>query len=296
VTDRLTADPDPDPDPATKLNKLRNPGTHPSNLYGTIRHWLPLFASVGVLSVLTGLIPFPYARTGEVVIAAVLFLALTVTAMLLPWPRVPQWFWPVIPVGYIGVVALLRDAQGGGGGEAGLSALYFLPVVWLALYGKRSHLVVGLVAMAAALVVPIVVIGSPAYPSGEWRGVLVNTAVATLISFSFLTMVTRDRKYVADMAQQTLLVQQGARQAIEAREQLDSLLRAATETSIIGADGNGLVTFFSAGAQQMLGYTADEVVGKLTLSEFVDRDKGSGQWQSCGIRWRHRLDLDLHPP
>lgn len=252
----------PELDPAITLEHLRGPG-YPPGFYGTIRQRLPIFAAVGALSVLAALIPFPHERTAEILVAGALFFVLTAAAVVLPWRRLPEWFWPVIPIGYIAVIALLRDAEGGT--ISGLEALYFLPIVWLAFYGRREQLIVGLVAVFLAMVIPILVVGPPEYPASEWRLVVVTTIVLSLVSFSFLTMVTRDRDYVADMAEQSLLARQNARQALETREQLASLLRAATGTAVIGADENGLVSFFSAGAQRMFGYSAEEVVGTLVI-------------------------------
>ncbi len=49
-----------------------------------------------------------------------------------------------------------------------------------------------------------------------------------------------------------------------AKERLQAVLDAATHVSIIAADENGLITVFNAGAEQMLGYTSTEMVGKQT--------------------------------
>ena len=38
----------------------------------------------------------------------------------------------------------------------------------------------------------------------------------------------------------------------------------------MGVDPSGTVTFFSAGAEQMLGYTAAEVVGIRSIAYFID--------------------------
>lgn len=46
--------------------------------------------------------------------------------------------------------------------------------------------------------------------------------------------------------------------------QLRGLLDAATQVSIIATNLNGLILTFNAGAERMLGYTADQVVGKYT--------------------------------
>ena len=45
---------------------------------------------------------------------------------------------------------------------------------------------------------------------------------------------------------------------------LQAVLDAATESAIVATDENGLVTLFNRGAEKMLGYTAEEVVGKQT--------------------------------
>jgi PAS domain S-box-containing protein len=265
---------DPALDPAVVHELDRSPRDYPPGFYGSIRERLPVFAAVGALSVLVALIPFPHSRTIETVIAGGVFFLLTGAALVIPWTRIPQWFWPVIPIGYIGVVALLRDAQGGGGsGGSGLAVLLMLPIVWLAFYGSVRQLLAGITALVLALVIPLVAVGAPEYPASQWRLVLVTSAVGLLIAFSFLTMVSRDRRYVGDVAAQSLLAQENARKATEAREQLESLLRAATETAVVGTDQLGVITFFSVGAERMLGYAAADVVGRVTFAHFLDPEE-----------------------
>ncbi|MDV2078289.1 ATP-binding protein [Marinobacter xestospongiae] len=45
---------------------------------------------------------------------------------------------------------------------------------------------------------------------------------------------------------------------------LDSVLNAATEVSIIATDTDGIITIFNRGAEQMLGYSASQMVGRCT--------------------------------
>ncbi|HUA96265.1 MAG TPA: ATP-binding protein [Acidimicrobiales bacterium] len=234
----------------------------------SVRQQLPFFAAVGALCILMGLIPFPHGHTAEVVVAGVIFLALTVGALVLPWSRLPTWTWTLIPLGSLTVIALVRDAQGGS--ASGLATLYLIPIVWLAFYGKRSHVAIGLVVMLVALVMPILVEGPPAYPDSGWRGVVILVCIGALISFTLVSMVGRERGYVDDMARQADLVRLGARQAEQAREQLASLLRAATQTAVVGSNPEGLVTFFSAGAERLFGWPAVDVVGKMTVFQFID--------------------------
>ncbi|MBI1387587.1 MAG: PAS domain S-box protein [bacterium] len=54
---------------------------------------------------------------------------------------------------------------------------------------------------------------------------------------------------------------------------LEAVLKAATETSIIGSDENGVINVFNTGAERMLGYRADEVIGKCTPEIFHDSDE-----------------------
>jgi PAS domain S-box-containing protein len=51
---------------------------------------------------------------------------------------------------------------------------------------------------------------------------------------------------------------------LEAISRLNEILNAATLTSIIATDLEGLITVFNSGAERMLGYTASEMVGKQT--------------------------------
>ena len=62
-----------------------------------------------------------------------------------------------------------------------------------------------------------------------------------------------------------------ARELAELREanfQLHALLDASTLNAIIATDPDGLITVFNAGAERMLGYTSEEMVGKKTPAVF----------------------------
>ncbi|MBC3955851.1 PAS domain S-box protein [Pseudomonas triticifolii] len=54
---------------------------------------------------------------------------------------------------------------------------------------------------------------------------------------------------------------------------LQTVLQAASEVSIIATDREGVITVFNAGAQNMLGYEASEVVGVLTPANFHLEDE-----------------------
>ena len=94
--------------------------------------------------------------------------------------------------------------------------------------------------------------------------------VTTLVASTVYTMVSRDRAFLTDLAQQSRIARRNAREADYARDRLETLLRAATGSAIMGVDPAGTVTFFSAGAEQMLGYRAAEVVGFHSIADFID--------------------------
>jgi PAS domain S-box-containing protein len=233
-----------------------------------MRMRLPVFALVTVGTVLIAVIPFPHGSRREISIAGFLFFVLVAAAFLLPWERLPDWTWLIIPIGYIAVIAIIRDAQGGS--ASGLVVVYLLPVVWLSLYGRRLHLLAGLICLDLALVLPVLIVGAPKYPALEWRQVLVMATVTTIVASTVYAMVTRDSAYLRHLAQQSRFARRNAREADYARVRLETLLRAATGSAIMGVDPAGTVTFFSAGAEQMLGYRASEVVGIRSIADFID--------------------------
>ncbi len=55
-----------------------------------------------------------------------------------------------------------------------------------------------------------------------------------------------------------------AARLVTTNAQLAGVLEAATQFSIISTDVNGLITVFNSGAQNLLGYSADEMIGKQT--------------------------------
>ncbi len=64
--------------------------------------------------------------------------------------------------------------------------------------------------------------------------------------------------------------------SIRSKEALENVLSAATDVSIIATDTDGLITTFNRGAELILGYSSDEMIGKQTpviihLAEEVER-------------------------
>ena len=96
-----------------------------------------------------------------------------------------------IPVGYIALVALLREAAGGS--SSGFGGLLLLPVLWLAVTAGRRELAVVLFAMAVAQLVPLALVGAPRYPASGFRGAFVLTTVAAITGLMVQRLVAETR-------------------------------------------------------------------------------------------------------
>jgi diguanylate cyclase (GGDEF)-like protein len=153
---------------------------------GVVRRIAP-FAAAALLSFIPLILP-PENRDKTPIIAAFLVLAVVVAAaVVIPWPRLPAWTQAIPAISFFFVVALLRDAEGGG--ESGYGPLLLLPVFWLSLYGTRLQVLVSTLAAAATLAIPILVEGAPRYPPSEWRRTIVWLAIAPVIGFTVQGLV-----------------------------------------------------------------------------------------------------------
>ena len=170
----------------------------------------------------------------------------------------PAQLW--LALAYLGVVVLLRQAAEGPTG--GFAPLVILPALWLALYGSRRQLLIELVATFAALALPWALIGGDQYPASTPRSALLVLAVAA----------------IAGLTIQRLLAEAHA-----TRDQLSGVLNAATGNAIIATDRQGTITVFNPGAERMLGYRAEEVVGSATPAQFLVRDELAAQAVELGI-------------
>jgi signal transduction histidine kinase len=134
----------------------------------------------------------------EVAGAATFAAALLVLALC--WPLVPRLATIGIPVGYIVLAALLREAAGGS--TSGFGGLFLLPVLWLAVTAGRLELAAILTTMALAQTMPLKLIGSPRYPESGWRGALVLTTVAAITGLMVQRLVDETRRRTAQLADQ----------------------------------------------------------------------------------------------
>jgi len=134
----------------------------------------------------------------EVSAAAVFSAALLGLALL--WERYPRIATLGIPLGYIALAGLLRDAAGGA--ASGFGGLFLLPVLWLAVTAGRRELAAALAAMAAAQAIPLAVVGGAVYPASGWRGAFVLTTIGVVTGLMVQRLSSEAHQRAAQLAAQ----------------------------------------------------------------------------------------------
>src|SRR4051812_16308877 len=100
------------------------------------------FTALGVaLAFALAALPAPHRNYGVLGVAAVVGAALI--AFSFCWRRWPRATLLGVPLGFMLLATLLRVSDGGT--ASGFSGLYFLSIIWLALFCGRRELVLGLV-------------------------------------------------------------------------------------------------------------------------------------------------------
>jgi signal transduction histidine kinase len=117
------------------------------------------FASVAVLAEASLALP-PGPNSAGAVLASVLLLLVTAAAFRLPWSRLPEWAPAVVPLLYVGsVLALLLAA----GSTSGVGIVILMPLIWTALFHRRTDSVCVVVAIVAVeIIVSLVPVAAPA--------------------------------------------------------------------------------------------------------------------------------------
>jgi PAS domain S-box-containing protein len=209
------------------------PGS-PSTRAAAIRR-LRVFAAAGAVA-LAALPLAPDVDLPEAAVAVALYAALAVFAAFVPAVAAERRPDVAAILGLV-VVAVLRDAAGGAHGGYGILAL--LPVLWVALYGRRAHLVRTLMALALMFAVPIVVVGGAHYPPSSWRGAVLVLVVFAVAGAILQEGLGRERRMIAGRA---------------------SLLGAIAD-GVIVTDLRGRVLEVNPALCALTGYAPEEIIG-----------------------------------
>ncbi|WP_042945132.1 sensor domain-containing diguanylate cyclase [Pseudomonas lactucae] len=89
--------------------------------------------------------------------------------------------------------------------------------------------------------------------------------LSLLFSALLYVLVSQRQRALKLVEQRTAELHQREQELRGAHGQLRSVLNAATQVAIIATDLRGVINTFNAGAEQMLGFSAEQVVGRLTL-------------------------------
>ncbi len=143
---------------------------------------------------------------------------------------------------------------------AGFGGLCVIAVIWLGFYGTRRQTWIAVAASIPALLLGPLLLGD-AILSDDLRRAALTGAVALLVGPTISSLVERGTASARRVS------------ALEpASLQLDAVLRAATGNMIVACDPDAIITDFNQGAERLLGYRADEVVG-MPLSLLFDDER-----------------------
>ncbi len=212
------------------------------------------FAGVVLVALAVAVVSIDTADLELFTVAAVASIVLIGLALIVPWRRLPRWSQAIVPLGYLPVVGVLRDATGGP--SSPFTVLVLLPILLFALYGNRRE-------VGAAVLVQSVVLGAPAllgfgtssYPMTELYRAALFTAVSLFVGVLVHDLVTRLVVGAASVAE-------AEARARDAHDQLAGVLDGATQVSIIATDAHGAITVFNEGASRMFGYAPEEMIGR----------------------------------
>ena len=154
--------------------QIRPPEALPAN-------GVPLL-TVCAVAVTFALLFVPKTLNAPLFIALASVVAVAIIAVSLLSSRQPRLARLGVAFGYLLMIALLREAEGGA--SSGLAGLFLVSVTFLALSGRHRDLVAGLVVMLIAELVPIIVWGAPEYPSSGYRAVVVLMTAAAIVGFT----------------------------------------------------------------------------------------------------------------
>lgn len=230
-----------------------------------------------------------------------LVVLVQVAGLVLPWVRFPPLTQTVLPLAQMASLAMLE--VGTGFITTYYSALIFLPVVALALQAGLTGVVMA--GAGSFAVAEWIALAADDDPHVELTRAILIPLSAVLVALVVHSVTDRLRARTAALQalreeQDTTLVELRAQhdqltaatdRLRETGEALLSLIDSARLHAIIATDRAGRITVFSKGAETLLGYTAEEAVGRLRMSAIYDeaelRELLAGreqEWTAANLR------------
>jgi diguanylate cyclase (GGDEF)-like protein len=116
-----------------------------------------------------------------------------------------RWIFPSLIV--LAALGLLRNSAGGI--SSGASAVAIVPVFYVALHSEaRRDLYALLFALAVFYIVPILLVGPPAYPQTQYRAALLSVAVSSIIGLATQRLVGMARQRAEEARNRERMLQQ----------------------------------------------------------------------------------------
>lgn len=137
------------------------PQTAPYSRDRLFRRWGPGFG-LAIVALLHLVGPDVPEASGLVVRVGGLCAAAVALTCLVPWERVPRSFQTFPPLILLTAAFIIREATGGA--SSPFAELPLLPMVWLAAYGTRAELSVGLIGLVLVNLAPAA--SDPGAPAG----------------------------------------------------------------------------------------------------------------------------------
>ncbi len=157
-------------------------------------------------------------------------------------------------------------------------AYYSIPLTLVYFVQKRKDLQLSwmficfalfIVACGTTHLMEIWNIWHPVYwVTGSIKALTAAVSIVTAILLVKLVPTALALAGPGEMRETNRILSERTRELDASQARLQSVLSAATENAIIACNADGIITVFNSGAERMLGYTAEEMVGKQTPSIF----------------------------
>lgn len=208
-----------------------------------------------------------------------------------------QWFEGVfiigvyIVVGQIIFLDLFHDFLGNA--PKGYFLFFGMTVIAIRL-GMRGVTLIMLFTAIAGLLSAYLKIGYFAtdLAESELRNCWLYLFVLSLSGVALASYVDKTKRTLAQLRVEIsereraeLLQQKSAQLFQQAKKELENILAAATEISIIATDKDGLITIFNRGAELMLGYQSDEIIGKYTPALIHDEQEVQRRSEELSLKF-----------
>jgi two-component system sensor kinase FixL len=149
--------------------------------------------------------------------------------------------------------------------------IFVAPVLFSMVYGGRGAAVLaGILSLASGFIFAGI---------GSWRdpGTIVQAVVFALVCWGIGAMGNRLTRQQREAEMHKTAAQDEAARALASSEQLRLLLEGATTYAIFMVDPEGIVTTWNSGAERILGWAAEEIIGKCSSQFYPKAEAASGK-------------------